>query len=77
MILRKINKVVYVKAGEGNFLKEAFLPRTPSFKNFETGGYFFAVITAFNARTAYVRTAPKCESFGQAFSKACGFGQSP
>ena len=27
--------------GEENFLKKAFLPRTPSFKNFETGGIIF------------------------------------
>ena len=34
------------KAGEENFLKKAFLPRTPSFKNFETWVYFFAAILA-------------------------------
>ena len=50
-------------AGEENFLKKAFLPRTPSFKNFETGGYFFAIITALDGRTTNVRTAPKLESF--------------
>ena len=27
--------------GEENFLKKAFLPRTPSFKNFKTGVLFF------------------------------------
>ena len=27
--------------GEGNFLKEVFLPRTPSFKNFEALGFYF------------------------------------
>ena len=31
--------------GEENFLKKAFLPRTPSFKNFETGVLFFYQIS--------------------------------
>ena len=62
--------------GEENFLKKAFLPRTPSFKNFETGGLFFIVISTLDGRTHNVRTAPKYESFGQAFSKACeGLGR--
>ena len=66
------------KAGEGNFLKEAFLPPNPQpSRTLKLGDYFFAIITALNRRTYYVRTVPKCESFGQAFSKACGFGQSP
>jgi hypothetical protein len=70
-------EVLCFLGGEENFLKKAFLPRTPSFKNFETGVWGFIVIIALNARTAYVRTTPKFESFGQAFSKACGFGQRP
>ena len=45
-----------VLGGEENFLKKAFLPRTPSFKNFETGVWVFIVISALNARTTYVRT---------------------
>ena len=63
--------------GEENFLKKAFLPPPPSFKNLETWGYFFAIIIAFDRRTIDVRTALTRESFGQAFSKVCGFGQSP
>ena len=46
-------------------------------KTLKLGAYFFAIIIAFDRRTIDVRTAPTRESFGQAFSKACGFGQSP
>ena len=64
--------------GEGNFLKEVFLPPHPyPSRTLKLGFYFFAVIPALNRRTHNVRTTPKCESFGQAFSKACGFGQRP
>ena len=42
--------------GEENFLKKAFLPRPPSFKNFEAGVLGFIVISALNARTTYIRT---------------------
>ena len=64
--------------GERKLLERSFPFPTPlSFKNFETGVLFFVTMPALNARTTYVRTAPEFESFGQAFSKACGFGQSP
>ena len=36
-----------------------------------------ATIIALDRRDNNVRTIPTQESFGQAFSKACGFGQSP
>jgi hypothetical protein len=37
-----------VLGGEENFLKKAFLPRTPSFKNFETGVWVYVLIFALN-----------------------------
>ena len=48
-------EVLCFLGGEENFLKKAFLPRTPSFKNFETGGYFFAIISAL-AQNSYNTT---------------------
>ena len=50
--------------GERKLLERSFPLHTPlSFKNCETGGYFFAIITVLDGRTTYVRTAPECESF--------------
>ena len=63
--------------GGRKLLERSFpYPTPPTFKNFETGVLFFVVMPALNGRTTYVRTAPECESFGQAFSKACwGLGR--
>ena len=56
--------------------EESFSPH-PFQRTLDVEFYFFAIIIAFDGRANSVRTAPTQESFGQAFSKACGFGQSP
>ena len=71
-------EVLCFLGGEENFLKKAFLSPNPQpSRTLKLGFYFFAIIPTFNDGTHNLRTAPKCESFGQAFSKACGFGQRP
>jgi hypothetical protein len=70
--------IFYIFTGEENFLKKVFLPPNPHLsKTLKRGGYFFVKINAFDRRAINVHAAPTRESFGQAFSKACGFGQSP
>ena len=56
--------------------EESFSPH-PFQRTLDVEFYFFAIIIALDDRAINVRTAPTSESFGQAFSKACGFGQSP
>ena len=58
------------------FLKESFSPN-PFQRTLHGGFYFFAIISALDGLIIDVRAAPTQESFGQAFSKACGSGQSP
>ena len=50
---------MYIYSGKGNFLKEAFLsPHPYPSRTLKLGGLFFAVMSALNARTYNVRTAP-------------------
>ena len=58
--------------GEGNFLKKVFLPPHPYPSKTFKRDYFFDLHSALDGSAHYVRIKPTYESFGQAFSKACG-----